>query len=105
MLPCQTLSIDFKTLLFLTSITNITKHSIEIWTRKTNNTLNVMHGLEIQFWSVKCTIVTRILKDFVHLFSPIQAIQGDCYSVSMLTNYLKEFLKPDYTAYILIQIG
>ena len=64
-----------------------------------------MHSLEIQLWSVKRTIVTRILKDFVHLFSPIQAIQGDFYSVSMLTNYLKEFLKPDYIAYILIQIG
>ena len=38
--------------------------------------------LEVQFRSVKCTIVTRIRKNFEQLFIPIQAIQGD-YSVLM----------------------
>lgn len=42
MLPCQKLPIDYIILLFLTSKTNITKHYIEAWGKKTNNTLNII---------------------------------------------------------------
>ena len=38
--------------------------------------------LEIQFLSVKCTVVTRMRKIFEQHFIPIQAMQGD-YSVLM----------------------
>ena len=38
--------------------------------------------LEIQFRSVKYTVVTRLRKHFEQFFIPIQAIQGD-YSVLM----------------------
>ena len=41
--------------------------------------------LEIIFWSLKFTNVTRIHKNFVQLFISIQAIQGD-YSAQMQTN-------------------
>ena len=33
--------------------------------------------LEIEFWSLKCTVVTRIRKNFDQFFIPIQAKQGD----------------------------
>ena len=38
--------------------------------------------LEIHFWSVKCTVVTRLRENFEQLFIPIQATQGD-YNVLM----------------------
>ena len=45
--------------------------------------------LEIQFRSVKPTIVTTLPKNFEQLFIPIQAIQGD-YSVWMWTTHFKK---------------
>ena len=36
--------------------------------------------LDIRFWSIKYTVVTRLRKHFEQLFIPIEAMQGD-YSV------------------------
>ena len=46
--------------------------------------------LEIQFQSVKCTVVTRLCKNFEQLFIPSQVIQDDN-SVLMYATHFKKF--------------
>ena len=58
--------------------------------------------LEIQFRSVKGTVVTRLYKNFEQLFIPTHAKQGD-YSVLMQTTHFKKFSNV-FILYILIQI-
>ena len=38
---------------------------------------NFLCNTMIQFWFVKCIVITRIRKNFEQLFIPIQAMQGD----------------------------
>ena len=66
-------------------LANCATNNINVWfyTNHTLCDLGKLHlillqtVLEFQFWSAKCTVVTKLRKNFEQLFIPIQAIQGD----------------------------